>query len=210
MTEFLAQYGYGFIALVVCLESTGLPLPGESLVVAAGMLASNGQMNIWLVLASAFLGSILGDNLGYWVGRRYGRPAVIKWGHKVHFGEDKLEMVEERFRSYGFVIVLVARFVFILRQLNGFVAGMMHMPWPRFVLYNAISAALWSAAYGVTAYFFGKALEHFLHEQSTLAIVLVACSICAIGMFGTYKWLFRKDDKPSPDAASESETAPRG
>ena len=119
-------------------------------------------------------------------------------------------MVEERFRSYGFVIVLVARFVFILRQLNGFVAGMMHMPWPRFVLYNAISAALWSAAYGVTAYFFGKALEHFLHEQSTLAIVLVAGSICAIGMFGTYKWLFRKDDKPSPDAASESETAPRG
>ena len=68
MTEFLAQYGYGFIALVVCLESTGLPLPGESLVVAAGMLASHGQMNIWLVLASAFLGSILGDNLGYWVG----------------------------------------------------------------------------------------------------------------------------------------------
>ncbi|MER0236825.1 DedA family protein [Fulvimarina sp. MAC8] len=190
MTDFLTQYGYGFIVVVVLLESVAMPLPGESLVVAAGMLASSGKMNIFLVLGASFLGSILGDNIGYFVGRRYGRAAIVKWGDRVGFDEDKLTMVEEKFQSYGFVIVLIARFVFILRQLNGFVAGMMHMRWLQFLLYNSISAALWTAAYGLTAYYFGKALTHFLEEQSTWAIIAISGLICAIGMFGTYKVLF--------------------
>lgn len=190
MTDFLTEYGYGFIVVVVLLESVALPLPGESLVVAAGMLASSGKMNILLVLGASFLGSVLGDNVGYFVGRRYGRAAIVKWGDKFGFDEDKLRMVEEKFRSYGFIIVLIARFVFILRQLNGFVAGMMHMRWPQFLLYNSISAAAWTAVYGLTAYYFGKALTHFLEEQSTWAIIAISGSICAIGMFGTYKVLF--------------------
>ncbi|KQT88053.1 DedA family protein [Aurantimonas sp. Leaf443] len=197
MTAFLVQYGYGFLALVVLLESTGLPLPGESLVVAAGMLSGDGTLNIWLVLAAAFLGSVAGDNLGYLVGRRYGRRMVVKWGSKVGLGPEKLAIVEARFRTYGLAIVLVARFVIILRQLNGFVAGMMHMPWPRFLAYNCISAALWSAAYGLGAFLFGKALSHFLEEQSTLAIVGVALGICLVGSVGTYKVLFARDKAPA-------------
>ncbi|MDY8108557.1 DedA family protein [Fulvimarina sp. 2208YS6-2-32] len=203
MIGFLTQYGYGFILLVVLLESVALPVPGESLVIAAGMLASRGDLDIVLVLGAAFVGSILGDNIGYAVGRRYGRRAIVRWGGKVGFGQDKLKLVETKFRSYGFVIVLIARFVFILRQLNGFVAGMMRMPWPQFLLYNSISAALWTAAYGLTAFYFGKALELFLEEQSTWLILLISGSVCAIGMFGTYKVLF--DEKPG--AATETGTA---
>ncbi|MEN3793567.1 DedA family protein [Fulvimarina sp. MAC3] len=201
MTEFLTEYGYGFIVVVVLFESLALPLPGESLVVAAGMLASSGKMNILLVLGSAFLGSVLGDNIGYFIGRRYGRAAILKWGDKVGFDEDKLKMVEEKFQSYGFIIVLIARFVFILRQLNGFVAGMMHMNWLQFLLYNAISAALWTAAYGLSAYYFGKALTHFLDVHSIWAIIGISGSICAIGMYGTYKVLFdaKKQKKAKVD-----------
>ncbi|EAU40883.1 hypothetical protein FP2506_18384 [Fulvimarina pelagi HTCC2506] len=201
MTDFLTQYGYSLIVVVVLLESVAMPLPGESLVVAAGMLASSGKMNILLVLGASFLGSILGDNIGYFVGRRYGRAAIVRWGDRVGFDEDKLTMVEEKFNSYGFVIVLIARFIFILRQLNGFVAGMMRMRWPQFLLYNAISAALWTAVYGLTAYYFGKALTHFLEEQSTWAILAISGTICAIGMFGTYKVLFdaKKEKKAKAD-----------
>ncbi|RFC64332.1 DedA family protein [Fulvimarina endophytica] len=190
MTEFIEQYGYGFILIVVLLESLALPLPGESLLVAAGMLSSNGELNLLLVLGAAFFGSIIGDNIGYLIGRRYGRAVVVRWGGKVGFGEDKLAMVEDRFQHYGFMIVLVARFVFILRQLNGFVAGMMRMNWLQFLLYNSISAALWTGAYGISAYYFGEALKHFLDEQSTIAILAISGTICAIGMFGTYRVLF--------------------
>ena len=203
MTDYLITYGYGFLLLVVLLESTGLPLPGESLVMAAGMLAGEGSMNLPAVLGAAFLGSIVGDNLGYLVGRRYGRAIVVRWGEKVGLGEKRFAMVEERFQSYGFMVVLIARFVIILRQLNGFVAGTMHMSWPKFVLYNAISAAAWSGAYGFGAYLFGTAFKHLLGDLGTWPILVIAALVCLVGCIGTYKFLFPKesDEEEASEAA---------
>ncbi|MBO0905331.1 DedA family protein [Jiella sonneratiae] len=207
MTEYLAQYGCGLLFLVVLLESTGMPLPGESLVVAGGLLAGEGTLNIFLVLGAAFGGSIAGDNIGYFVGRRYGRAIVVRWGERFGLGEKRFKMVEERFEDYGFVVVLVARFIIILRQLNGFVAGTMKMNWPVFFLYNSISAALWSLGYGGFAYLFGSAFQTYFAGHSTWPLYLVAAAICLIGCYGTYKFLFKveDDDGPAEDAGSRHE-----
>ena len=205
MTEYLAQYGCGLLFVVVLLESTGLPLPGESLVVAGGLLAGDGSLHILLVLGAAFFGSIIGDNIGYLVGRRYGRAIVVRWGERFGLGEKRFKMVEERFEDYGFVIVLVARFIIILRQLNGFVAGTMHMNWPVFFLYNSISAAAWSLAYGGLAFLFGTAFQTYFAGHSTWPLYLVAVAICLVGCVGTYKFLFKVDAEPDPeDGAPEA------
>ena len=204
MTEYLAQYGCGLLFLVVILESTGIPLPGESLVVAGGLLAGEGSLNILVVLGAAFFGSIIGDNIGYAVGRRYGRKMVVRWGERFGLGEKRFKMVEERFQNYGIAVVLIARFVIILRQLNGFVAGTMRMNWPVFLFYNSLSAAAWSLAYGGLAYLFGTAFQTYFSSHSTWPLYLVAVAICLIGCVGTYKFLFRVgEDDASKDEANE-------
>ncbi|MEF2552422.1 DedA family protein [Aurantimonas sp. A2-1-M11] len=202
MNGYLSQYGYGFLFVVVLFESTGIPLPGESILVASGMLAGEGTLNIWLVLLAAFSGSIVGDNLGYLVGRRYGRKIVVRWGSHFGLGEKRFAMVEDRFKNYGFAVVLVARFVIILRQLNGFVAGTMRMSWPIFLFYNVISAALWTAAYGAGAYLFGSAFRHVFEGYSTWPLYVVAGLICLVGVIGTYKFLFAEDSEPDADDAA--------
>ena len=212
MTGYLTQYGYAFLFVVVLFESTGIPLPGESILVASGMLAGEGSLNIWEVLFAAFAGSIVGDNLCYLVGRRYGRRIVVRWGSRFGLGEKRFAMVEERFKNYGFAVVLVARFVIILRQLNGFVAGTMRMSWPIFLFYNCISAALWSAAYGAGAYLFGSAFRHFFEAYSTWPIFVIAALVCVIGMVGTYKFLFAEEDDETPveDASATDDSSLRG
>ena len=205
MTEYLVQYGCGLLFVVVLLESTGLPLPGESLVVAGGLLAGEGSLHILLVLGAAFFGSIIGDNIGYLVGRRYGRAMVVRWGERFGLGEKRFKMVEERFQNYGIAVVLVARFIIILRQLNGFVAGTMKMNWPVFFLYNSLSAALWSFAYGGLAYLFGTAFQKFFAGHSTWPLYLIAVAICLLGCWGTYRFLFRVDEgKARADEAPEA------
>ncbi|MBO0661541.1 DedA family protein [Jiella sp. MQZ9-1] len=200
MTEYLAQYGTGFLFLVVLLESTGLPLPGESLVVAGGLLAGQGSLSLWLVLGAAWAGSIVGDNIGYAVGRRYGRTIVVRWGEHFGLGEKRFKMVEDRFDNYGIAVVLIARFIIILRQLNGFVAGTMKMNWPVFLLYNSISAALWSLAYGGLAYAFGSAFQTYFAGHSTWPLYVAAAAICLIGCVGTYRFLFHSKDEEQDES----------
>lgn len=208
MTEYLSQYGVVLLFIVVLFESTGLPLPGESLVMASGMLAGQGSLSLVAVLLAAWGGSIVGDNIGYFVGRRYGRKIVVRWGSKFGLGEERFKMVEERFQHYGIAVVLIARFVIILRQLNGFVAGTMKMNWPVFVLYNSISAALWAGAYGGGAYFFGAAFSKFFDSHATWPIFVAAGLVCVIGFVGTYKFLFSEDS--ARDRQSGGQVSPDG
>ena len=207
LTEYLSQYGVVLLFIVVLFESTGLPLPGESLVMASGMLAGQGSLSLVAVLLAAWGGSIVGDNIGYFVGRRYGRKIVVRWGSKFGLGEERFRMVEERFRHYGIAVVLVARFVIILRQLNGFVAGTMKMNWPVFLLYNSISAALWAGAYGGGAYFFGAAFRKFFDSHATWPIFVVAGLVCLIGCAGTYKFLFNEDAARERESGRKAESS---
>lgn len=163
ITGFLLEYGYGILFLSIFLESTGLPFPGESILIAAGIMAGHGQLNVWGVFVSAWLGGTLGDNLGYWLGHRYGSQLVQRHGHRIGLTQEKYRYVEERFRTVGPPIVLIARFILILRQVCGFAAGTLHFSWWSFLFYNALGAALWSGAYGFGAYILGDRIDTYLH-----------------------------------------------
>lgn len=160
--NFLAEYGVVVVFAGVFIESSGLPVPGESLLVAAGVLASQGKLDILAVFLAAWIGGTLGDNVGYLLGYRYGRPFLYRYGERIGLPRPRVERIEQRFLERGPPIVLIARFILVLRQLCGFIAGTAHMPWWTFSFYNALGAALWAGAYTGGAYLLGTAVERYL------------------------------------------------
>lgn len=163
LAGFLSDYGYALIFVSIFLESTGLPFPGESLLIAAGIMAGHGKLDVHGVVLASFVGGTMGDNLGYLVGYRYGRNFLLRFAPKLGLSEETYGIVERRFQAVGPPLVLVARFVVILRQCAGFASGALRFPWWRFLVFNALGAALWSAAYGYGAFVLGDRLNRYLH-----------------------------------------------
>lgn len=143
---FIVQYGYGALFGVLFAESLGLPLPGEAFLVTASFLATQGQLNIWLVGLTAWTAAVLGDNVGYAIGYFGGRRLIIRHGAHVGISAERLNKTAHFFAHYGPEIVIVARFFPLLRQLNGIVAGSAGMGWKRFAIYNALGGLLWVEA----------------------------------------------------------------
>ncbi len=177
---------YGAIALFFCvaLESLGAPLPGESAVIFASAAAAAGKLKIGAVVIAAFAGAVLGDNIGYLIGRRLGRPVILRFGKYVGFGEAQIERAEGVARRRGPVMVVFARFVVLLRQLNGIVAGTTGMHWATFGIANAIGAALWVGVWTTLAYRFGHSAKDLLpflwHHLGVVAAVLVPAVILGL------------------------------
>lgn len=146
-----------FVSLT--LETLGLPLPGESALILAASLAGAGKISIWAVVTAAWCGAVLGDNIAYFIGRRYGRAVVTRYGARVGISESRYARVEAAFARYGPLMVIAARFVVLLRQMNGLVAGTAGMHWLAFVLSNMLGAALWVGFWAVLAYQFGHAAD---------------------------------------------------
>lgn len=151
---FMAAYGALALFVIVYLEAFGAPLPGESALIAASLLAVRGDLSIEHVFLAAWLGGVLGDSTGYLIGRYGGRVILRKFGSLVKLTPERLDHVQDLARRKGFLMVLTARFVVILRQLNGIVAGSIGMPWRHFVVANALGAALWAALWSFGPYFF--------------------------------------------------------
>lgn len=155
----LAAYGALALFAIVYLESFGAPLPGESGVIAASLLASQGDLSLPAVYAAVLAGAILGDSTGYLIGRVGGRRALYRFGPYVKLTPDRLDALELRFRENGVWLVMIARFVVILRQLNGLVAGSLAMPWHVFLAAQAAGALLWTSVYVLGPYYLG----HLFH-----------------------------------------------
>lgn len=155
---------YGALALFAILygESFGLPLPGESALIAASLLAARGDLSISGVFLAAWIGAVLGDSTGYLIGRWGGRYVLSRFGGLLKLTPDRLAQVERTAREKGFMVVLTARFVVVLRQLNGIVAGSVGMPWPHFVTANAIGAALWAGLWSFGPFLFTEWFRRFL------------------------------------------------
>jgi len=176
-------------ALFACLtlETLGLPLPGESALIAASAAAGAGKLPIYGVLGAAWIGSVLGDNIGYLIGRNVGRRAVISHGARIGITEQRYAKVESIIARYGFAVVIVARFVVLLRQLNGLVAGSAGMPWRRFIFANIIGAALWVGFWGLLAYHIGKASDVlpaiWRHWPVILGVLLPVLLVAGAGYF---------------------------
>jgi membrane protein DedA with SNARE-associated domain len=142
------------------LESAGLPLPGESLVIAAAIYAATTHhLNIVLLVPIVALGAITGDQVGYIVGRSIGYRLLARWGRKVGLSDERLELGRYLFRRYGAQVVFFGRFVAILRNLAALLAGANRMPWRRFLLWNALGGIGWSSLYGFGAWALGDAAK---------------------------------------------------
>jgi len=195
---FLQHYGYFAIFVVIMLEDFGVPAPGETALIVGSVAAAAGKLNIWGVLIAAFLGAVIGDNIGFAIGHFGGRALIARIGGRVGITPARLEYAEGFFRKYGDAVVVGARFVEGLRQLNGIIAGTMDMHWATFLAYNALGAALWVGVWGAIGYFAGenlRVIEAWFIRFSWLALVLIALAVVAWVAYSRS----RPTDKPPSD-----------
>lgn len=157
---YLKDYGAAAIFVMVYLESLGSPLPGETGVIASSLLASRGELNIFTLYPAVLFAAILGDSTGYLIGRVGGRTFLKKFGPYIGLTATVLDTIETRFRSGGLWIVMFARFVPILRQLNGLVAGSLGLPFHLFLMAQSVGALLWTSLYCLGPYFFSELFQH--------------------------------------------------
>ncbi|MGF9762091.1 DedA family protein [Microvirga sp. 0TCS3.31] len=158
----IAAYGVWILLIILYFESFGVPLPGESALIAAALLAVRGDLEVEHVFLAAWTGAVLGDSTGYLIGRSGGRALLRRYGPMVKLTPERLGHLEDLARSRGFLMVLTARFVVVLRQLNGLIAGAVGMPWRRFVVANGLGAALWAGLWSFGPYLFTDAFRRFL------------------------------------------------
>jgi membrane protein DedA with SNARE-associated domain len=177
------DYGYVAVSGGLVLENFGLPVPGEMLLISGAIAAAQGALDIRILLplawAAATIGQAIGWAIGYWGGHRL----VAKHGGRVGITADQLARVERYFDRYGGFVVIFARFVVVLRQLNGIVAGTLEMRWARFMLLNAVGAALWVGWWGVLAYWLGHRVLEFVRgigRIEPLLIVLAALVLAIV------------------------------
>jgi len=144
LAAWLHRWGYGVIFVGMLLENAGLPLPGETVTLLGGYAAGSGQMQVLGVIGAAASGAILGDNIGYWVGRRAGWPLMLRVGGLLRQSPEQMERLRERFLRHAGTSVLLGRFVAVLRVIAGPMAGAVGMPYRRFLVFNAAGACLWA------------------------------------------------------------------
>jgi membrane protein DedA with SNARE-associated domain len=159
----LHDWGYAAVAAFLFFEDFGVPLPGETMLIAASLYAGAGHLNVWVVGIVGFLAAVLGDNVGYLIGRKGGRKVVDRWGRYVFVTPERFDRAEAWFVKHGGVVVCFARYVEGLRQLNGVIAGTVEMPWKKFLFFNALGAALWVSTWTSLGYPAGNNVETIAH-----------------------------------------------
>jgi membrane protein DedA with SNARE-associated domain len=197
----LESYGYLVVFLLVMLESIGLPVPGETALIGAALYAgSTGKLEIWGVIAVAIAGAIIGDNIGFSIGRYGGAKLLLRHGHKIGLHEGRLKIGIWLFRRHGGKVVFWGRFVSILRTYAAFLAGTNQMAWGRFLVFNAAGAVVWATAFGVAYYVFGSALQKL---STTIDITLGVAGVVILVAF--LVWSKRKEEELLERAEREVE-----
>jgi len=157
--RYIVRYGYVIVFLGVLVEGFGVPAPGQTLIMAGGLLASRGKMSIVLLTAIAWLAAVLGDNIGFAIGHFGGRRLVLRFGHHVGLTASHLNRLEARLMRHGAWFVTFARFFDALRQLNGILAGTAGMTWRHFLAFNALGAVLWVGLWSWGVCFLGERMR---------------------------------------------------
>lgn len=179
------QYGVTALFVSITFETLGLPLPGESALIASSAAAGAGKLNILHVVVAAYAGAVLGDNIGYLIGRRYGKVVILRYGTRLGITDDKYVQAEAIAAKYGPFMVVAARFIVLLRQLNGLVAGTTGMHWAKFLLANMIGAGLWVGFWATLAYQFGHSVSivpWIWHHLSLVAMVVIPALLLVIAL----------------------------
>ena len=181
LRKYFAEYGYWTVAVILLLENAGIPLPGETTLLFAAFLAfSEHRLTLWGIIIVGVIACTIGDNLGYWIGYRGGRPLLDRQRRIFRISEEHLRKGEQFFARYGSVTVLFARFVFGMRIIAGPLAGVLKMPWKKFVLFNFLGAVLWVSVVASLGYFFGSRWEWLMTELEEFQIVLAAIAVVAL------------------------------
>jgi membrane protein DedA with SNARE-associated domain len=187
LRDALAQYGYWALGTILLLENIGIPVPGETILLLASFLAySHGQLQLGWIIFVGTLAATVGDNLGYAIGHRGGRPLLEKYQRFFRISSQTLAKGDELFSRYGSVTVLFSRFVLGLRIIAGPLAGVLRMPWRIFVLFNFLGAALWVSVISCVGYLFGRHWERFAHDLKIFDIGIVIAAV-AIGAFSWWR-----------------------
>ena len=198
MTGLVHHYGLIALFLIVMLESGGVPLPGETALVAAAIFASNGHLNIVEVIAVAAAAAIIGDNLGYWIGRTGGRKLLERFGPIQRWSEPGLAWSEHFFERHGGKTVFIGRFVAVLRVTAAWLAGISRMPWWRFFLWNATGGIFWAILVGLVAYYAGHAAADAVGRYGLLggAAVIVIAVVAFVLLRFWKKRMLRTETEP--------------
>ncbi|WP_298961332.1 DedA family protein [uncultured Methylobacterium sp.] len=184
VADLIAHYGYWAIFFVITLESAGVPMPGETALITAAVYAgSTGSISIWLVVASAAAAAILGDNLGYWVGRRWGMPLLLKHGKAIALDHRRLKLGQYLFRRHGGKIVFFGRFTAMLRAYAALLAGVNQFDARRFFLFNAAGGIAWASLMGFGAYVCGRSIEHIAGPVGLAMLAIVVFGGIALWLF---------------------------
>ncbi len=184
----IEHYGYLVILFGVMLESTGVPLPGETILLASGVLVQRGHLDLGDVIVLGILGAVVGDQIGYWVGREGGRPFVLRWGRYVLITPERLARAEAFFERHGGKAVFLARFFSGLRVFGALVAGMSRMRWGTFLFYNALGGAVWATAVVLVGYFLGSSLGLVERWLGRATLVLASVFAVVVAFYLAYRW----------------------
>jgi membrane protein DedA with SNARE-associated domain len=179
IAHLIHAYGLMVVAGVVGLEGVGIPVPGETaLIVASVISGTKHELNIVAVILTATAASIVGRYLGYLIGRNFGYWLLLKYGGYVWITEARIKLGQYLFLRYGGAIIIVAQFIPVLRTLAGILAGANRMPQPRFLLANAVGAAIWATFFGVAAYMLGRQVERL--AGSAVVVVCLATVVVIV------------------------------
>jgi membrane protein DedA with SNARE-associated domain len=180
----LATYGYLAIFLFAAIEATGIPVPGESMLILASVYAgTTHHLEIGLVIAAAAAGAILGDNLGYLAGQYGGDRLLRRYGRYVRLDERRLRLGECLFERHGGKVVFFGRFIPVLRIWAAFLAGMNRMRWPDFLLFNALGGIVWATLIGLGGYYLGDAIHRLRGPVAITTCVLAVLIMIAFLVF---------------------------
>jgi membrane protein DedA with SNARE-associated domain len=178
----LNQFGYLAVLGLVLIEDFGVPVPGETILILAAIYAGTGRLNVLLVAVLGFTGAVLGDNIGFAIGHFGGRPLIERFGRYIFLTPARIERATGFFERHGGWIIIVARFIEGLRQANGIIAGMSGIHWAKFLIFNAIGAALWVGVWTTLGYLSGSNINTIYNTAtrfSTYLAIAVAALILA-------------------------------
>jgi membrane protein DedA with SNARE-associated domain/membrane-associated phospholipid phosphatase len=191
----IEQYGYLLIFFGVMAESMGVPLPGETILISAGIAAQRGHLDVGDVILFGILGAVVGDQIGYWIGREGGRPFILRYGRYVFITPERLGRAEAFFARHGGKAVFMARFFSGLRVFGALVAGMSRMRWVTFLVYNALGGAVWATAVVLAGYFLGKSLKAVERWTGQASVLLLALAVLALILYLAYRWVLRHPER---------------
>lgn len=177
IVDLFARYGYAVVFVGVFLENAGLPVPGETTLLAGAALAHYGRLSLARVIVTAIAAAVLGDNLGFLIGRRAGRGLIERHGWRIGLTRARLDQFNRFFARHGAKTVFIARFITGLRVFGAVLAGASRLRWSTFLFYNASGAVVWSTTIALVGYALGESwdrLERLIGRSGLIAFIIVA------------------------------------